>query len=137
EKGLFPEMMAQLDQMVYTFTQEFNKVHSDGWSLSEISEGEKANGGLGIDFFTYARGTTEITEGSIKGAAQRLKVHDDIMRNLDHIAASGAATADGRATLGFSGDGSNALALANVKDASLSFGGAATTNVQSFYQGMI
>lgn len=36
----------------------------------------------------------------------------------------------------FIGNGSNALALANVKDAIISFGGN-LTNVQSFYQGMI
>ncbi|MBU9721729.1 MULTISPECIES: flagellar hook-associated protein FlgK [Bacillaceae] len=137
EKGLYPEMMAQLDQMVFTFVEAFNKVHSEGWSLSEITDGEKAHDGLGFDFFTYARGTTEITEDSIKGAAQRLKVHDDIIRNLDNIAASGAADGDTPAEIGFSGDGSNALALANVKDASISFGGSATTNVQAFYQGII
>ncbi|WP_026702099.1 flagellar hook-associated protein FlgK [Salibacterium aidingense] len=37
----------------------------------------------------------------------------------------------------FAGDGSNALALANVKDEDLDFGGDSTTNVQSYYQGII
>ncbi|SDH64140.1 flagellar hook-associated protein FlgK [Alteribacillus bidgolensis] len=37
----------------------------------------------------------------------------------------------------FAGDGSNALNLANVKDANLDFDGESTTNVQSYYQGVI
>ncbi|MDQ0254528.1 flagellar hook-associated protein 1 FlgK [Evansella vedderi] len=139
EKGLFPEMMADLDLMVYTFVEEFNKVHSSGWSLSEIQNGEKANDGAGFDFFSYitAQGQNPIDENNIKGAAGRLQVNAAIRHNLDNIAAS-AAAGPGHTPReeGFSGDGSNALALANVKDAALNFGGT-TTNVQSFYQGVI
>lgn len=42
----------------------------------------------------------------------------------------------GEPVTGYSGDGSNALALANVKDARLNYGGS-TTSVHSFYQALI
>ncbi|WP_096437073.1 flagellar hook-associated protein FlgK [Alteribacter populi] len=130
EAGLFPEMMQALDQMVHTFISGeggFNETHSNGWSLYEIENGEHE----GFDFFDFASGDDPITEDNIKGAAQRLKVSDDILGDLDKIAA--ASEVDGEA---FSGDGSNALNLANVKDADLDFNGT-TTNVQSYYQGVI
>jgi len=124
EQGLFPEMMANLDQMASTFAEEFNNVHSSGWSLTEINNGEQANDGAGYNFFSYAEGN--------EGSAKHLKVSDDIIRSLNNIAAS--SSVDGEA---FAGDGSNALALSNVKDARLDFGEDSTTNVQSFYQGVV
>ncbi|UCZ52695.1 flagellar hook-associated protein FlgK [Bacillus shivajii] len=128
EKGLYPDMLHELDQMVATFAEEFNDVHSNGWSLSEIEDGEKANNEEGYNFFAFADEFDQ--DNGIKGAAKFLKL-DDAMNDLDNIAA--ATEVDGEA---FSGDGSNALNLANVKDAQLDFGGT-TTNVQSFYQGVI
>ncbi|SDZ33377.1 flagellar hook-associated protein 1 FlgK [Evansella caseinilytica] len=131
EKGELPEMLAQLDLMVYTFVEAFNEVHRSGWSLSEINAGEKANGGAGYDFFTYEDGTP-ITADNMKGAAQRLTVNPEIISNLDNIA---AATSKDGATA-FSGDGSNALALANVKSASLQFGNK-TTTLESYFQSVV
>lgn len=127
-KGLFPEMLNNLDQMVYTFVQEFNAVHGAGWNLNEIANGEKSD--PPINFFEY--NGDPLTAANFKGASSNLKLSDAIISELDNIAASAA----GLQPIGFSGDGSNALALANVKDALLSFGGT-TTNVQSFYQGVI
>lgn len=225
EKGDYPEMIHQLDVMVYTFVQEFNKVHRAGWSLNDIKNGSRA----GLDFFKI-----DIDENDAPvGAASNLRVADEIMNELDNIAASASGTEtysvmkdnnsnketgpsvrgiysgqtgqlrlsfdgtnvwtvqvyelddDGNATTtvidgttktynisdlndgiiqyegldinvstftsngtwtlnvengvrqeGYSGDGSNALALANVKDAILNFGGS-TTNVHSYYQGII
>lgn len=210
EKGLYPEMLRNLDQMVYTFVQEFNAVHRAGWNLNEIANGVKDN--LPIDFFDY--GGLNPSNGNFQGAASSLRVSDKIMSQLDNIAASakgessfsvemglngpllsgiytgstnsalearyvdnttgwqystdgttwnsfstntitvsgvtidvtGLTPVDGAnwshtlfagsRAIGFSGDGSNALALANVKDANLNFAGS-TTNVQSFYQGVI
>ncbi|QOY37015.1 flagellar hook-associated protein FlgK [Anaerobacillus isosaccharinicus] len=215
EKGLYPEMLRNLDQMVHTFVQEFNAVHRAGWNLNEIATGKKTD--PPVDFFDF--GSFVPGAGNFQGAASSLRVSDKIMSHLDNIAASakgdssinvrmeengpllsGIYTGTGNVTLavryvmedeigqwqystdtsdddnwtsftantitisgitidvngltpedgdnwsrdlfvgsraiGFSGDGSNALALANVKDANLSFGGT-TTNVQSFYQGVI
>ncbi len=127
EKGLYPEMLRNLDQMVFTFVQEFNKIHNEGWNLNEIANGEKSNSP--IDFFDY--GSFAITAANFQGAASRVSVSEPIRTQLDNIAAS--RENGGQA---FSGDGSNALALANVKDSLLDFGGT-TTNVQSYYQGVI
>lgn len=132
-EGLYPEMMANLDQMVATFANEFNDMHSKGISLSEIN-GDIADDFEGFDFFSYSN--DEITGGNIQGAAKHLKVHDDILDSLDNIAAAENISEDG-GRLGFAGDGANALSLANVKDEDLDFGGDTTTNVQSFYQGVI
>ncbi|RNA67568.1 flagellar hook-associated protein FlgK [Alteribacter keqinensis] len=125
EFGLIPEMMQSIDQMVYAFTSAFNDVHESGMSLYEMANGEES-----IAFFDFAGGLN-ISAGNVKGAALGLKVTDDILGDLDKIAA--ATVTGGEA---FSGDGSNALALANVKDNPLNFGDS-TTNVQSFYQGVI
>ncbi|MCT8140146.1 flagellar hook-associated protein FlgK [Anaerobacillus sp. CMMVII] len=122
EQGVYPKMLQELDQMAYTFVQEFNRVHNEGWTLNDVKNGNK---GASVDFFTYK--DFQPTSNNIKGAALKLMVSDDIIRELDNIAASLG---------GFSGDGANALALANVKDALLDFGGT-TTTVQSFYQGVI
>ncbi|RXJ02286.1 flagellar hook-associated protein FlgK [Anaerobacillus alkaliphilus] len=123
EKGIYPKMLRDLDQMVYTFVQEFNRVHGEGWNLNDVQNGEKGNP---INFFSFDG--INPTVDQVKGAAFHLRVSDDIMLGgLNNIAAS---------LRGFSGDGANALALATVKDSFLDFGGT-TTTVQSFYQGVI
>ncbi|WP_416147312.1 flagellar hook-associated protein FlgK [Salipaludibacillus sp. HK11] len=209
-EGLYPDMMANLDVMASTFADEFNRIHSSGWSLSEIESGEK----VGFDFFDYS---------GEDSTAQNLRISDEIKSSRNNIAASGSAdnifvrmsgdgdevdgpmvsgifegdgydeisvrydnvseqweySTDGGTTyiefddttttsidgltinvLGvteddtvwsladlengerppgdaYAGDGSNALALANVKDTNLNFGEDSTTNIQSFYQGVI
>lgn len=124
EKGVYPDMINKLDIMVYTFVQEFNRVHRQGWSLNDIKNGERA----GHNFFEFDADLSNPP----KGAASSIRVSDAILAELDNIAA--ASTVGGSEA--FSGDGSNALALANVKDTLLNFGGS-TTNVHSFYQGVI
>ncbi|OIJ22364.1 flagellar hook-associated protein FlgK [Anaerobacillus alkalidiazotrophicus] len=130
EQGVYPKMLRDLDTMVVTFVEEFNRVHHEGWNLNDVKDGAK---GDPIDFFTFAGFTP--TAGNPKGAATSLRVSDEIVNELDNIAAS-IPTSIADSNRGFAGDGSNALALANVKDAMLNFGGT-TTTVQSFYQGVI
>jgi flagellar hook-associated protein 1 len=125
QKGSYPEMLRNLDQMVFTFVQQFNAVHSAGWNLTDISSGVHSP----VDFFDF--GSLVPSNGNFQGAASSLRVSDKIMSHLDNIAASKGINGEA-----FSGDGSNALLLANVKDANLDFGGT-TTNVMSFYQGVI
>ncbi|UTR11783.1 flagellar hook-associated protein FlgK [Evansella sp. LMS18] len=135
EKGLYPDMMKELDLMAATFAAEFNAVHSTGWSMSEIEEGTKS----GYNFFAFAEVTGQPSinpdTGNIAGAAKRLMLHSD-MEDLNNIAASGAARNGVEREEAFSGDGSNALALAGVKDATLNFG-STRTNIQTYYQGVI
>ncbi|MEB1806672.1 MAG: flagellar hook-associated protein FlgK [Bacillaceae bacterium] len=215
ELGVYPDMLHQLDTMVFTFAQELNAVHRQGWSLNDMKNGSKVEA---LDFFTY-KGAPDTwpTSDNVKGAASKLQLSAKIQAELDNIAASGASnvrslqagnaayngpmpTASGlfngnnpkqvtveynstdnkwfysvngapqqevmnghvfedgvviniprnqptgdmnwSINLGdmnqrsFSGDGSNAQALANVKDRALNYGGS-TTNVQSFYQAII
>ena len=236
-KGLYNEMLADLDEMAYTFAKQFNLVHQAGWSLNEINAQTKSN----IDFFaglsSVKNAAATITVDSkilddvsnIAAAAEGNVVSGSFTRNvvdaatvgnpvfsgvydqtftpafsvgaknfrmdltydetgntwsytvtsldangaaLDNPAISGNIPSSGKITLygieidaklavpkddnsgqqtwtytfstegvkskdeAFAGNGSNALALANVKDAMLNYGGS-LTNVHTFYQGMI
>lgn len=129
-KGLYPDMLSNLDEMAFRFAEKFNEVHRSGWSITEINSGVNDN----IDFFTYnnaALTTPPITD--ITGAAKYLRVSDPILASTNNIAAAQANSDSG---LAFVGNGSNALALANVKDEELTYGTSSTT-VTSFYQSVI
>ncbi|ADC49193.1 flagellar hook-associated protein FlgK [Alkalihalophilus pseudofirmus OF4] len=129
EKGVYPEMLHDLDQMVATFVEEFNKVHRAGWNLEDIEAGEK---GPSLNFFTYSGTGASPTSDQPAGAASRLQLSADIMTSSNKIAAAKPGV-DGVA---FVGSGANALELANVKDKTLNYGGT-NTSVQSFYQSVI
>ncbi|MEC1770239.1 flagellar hook-associated protein FlgK [Schinkia azotoformans] len=118
KKGLFNEMLADLDTMVYTFATEFNRVHKAGWSLNEISNNANDDD---FDFFDLG-GLTDAT-----GAASKIKVAKAIIDSVDNIAAAEEASI---------GNGSNALKLANVKDTILTYGDS-DTSAATFFQGMI
>jgi flagellar hook-associated protein 1 len=120
-KGIYPEMLTNLDEMAYQFATEFNKVHSQGWSLDDIRNGGTTNSNY--NFFDF---NGSISAANHKDAAKNLKLHDH-MKELDHIAA---------ATNPFGGDGSNALLLADVKNSALDFPGS-NSSLQSFYEGAI
>lgn len=124
-KGAYPTMLADLDIMASSFATLFNEVHSTGYTLKSsknpISE-------LGGEFFkSSGTGTDPITASNIKVSSA--------IDDLDKIAVS---------TLqGESGNGQNALNLADVKNtnyASLAdptkYGITAGT-LQSFYESLI
>lgn len=129
-KGYYPDMLADLDKMAYSFATMFNEQHQKGYGL---------NGSTGKNFFdmTLSGPPTE------KGAAATIKVHKDIMDNLSNIAASSNS--------GESGNGSNALYLSMIKDVQITNGSAALPSdsgttvsvpitsgtVQTFYEGLI
>lgn len=119
-KGLYNKMLADLDEMAITFAEEFNKVHREGWSLHEIRTNTYDPNGY--DFFDFGN----------PPSASNISVHQKILEDVSYIAAASNPTS-GTAN---AGDGSNALNLANVKDAILNYGGS-QTNVHTFYQGMI
>ncbi|WP_257350265.1 flagellar hook-associated protein FlgK [Pseudalkalibacillus decolorationis] len=122
DTGVYTEMLADLDEMAYQFATAFNDVHDNGFDL---------NGEQGGAFFAFAEREdgSAVGEGSFSGAASLLQLDANITGEdgLDRIAAS---------LDGFSGDGSNALALADVKDLTLDFTTGDAT-VQSFYEGVI
>lgn len=78
--GDYPDMLASLDLMAFRFAQSFNAVHQSGWSITEINNGEKG----GFDFFGFEGGALNSPEG----AAGKIKVSDDILKELNNIAAS-------------------------------------------------
>ena len=79
-KGTYNDMLADLDQMVYTFATHFNLVHSAGWSLNEIRDGENK----ALDFFTLP----DATDNNFKGIAGKIKVSDEIIKDVQNIAAA-------------------------------------------------
>jgi flagellar hook-associated protein 1 len=127
-KGYYPDMLANLDKMAYSFATMFNTQHQKGYGL---------NNSTGLDFFsmTLSGPPTE------KGAAATIKVHDNIMNDLSNIAASSKS--------GESGNGNNALNLTMIKDIQIMSGTATIPSgdsvsvpitggtVQTFYEGLI
>ncbi|WP_066175603.1 flagellar hook-associated protein FlgK [Bacillus marinisedimentorum] len=115
-KGSYPEMMDNLDKMAFDFMKRFNEVHENGHTIENPSA-------TGVKFFD------QLTDG--KDAAKLISVSEDIMKDLNKIAAS---TVSGQA-----GNGENALALAGVQNEN--FSTIASSNVKgtlrSFYQGVI
>lgn len=120
-KGVYNSMFADLDEMVYTFATAFNEVHRSGFSLNEIQDGVARD----IDFFRFT--DSNITADNPRGAATSIALSQEVMEDVENIAA---------ATEPSTGNGTNALNLAKVKDSILDYGGN-KTNVQSFYQGII
>ncbi|MEH7225050.1 flagellar hook-associated protein FlgK [Bacillus sp. JJ1566] len=124
-KGLYPQMLDDLDKMAYTFIKEFNAQHQQGWSLDRNGTNSSQTG---INFFE------PVTD--YKGAAKAIAVNQQILNNNDLIAASSEANV--------SGNGMNAINLAGVKQASLSASPSAGSNgfvsegtIETFYQGLI
>jgi flagellar hook-associated protein 1 len=127
-KGYYPDMLANLDKMAYSFATMFNTQHQKGYGL---------NNSTGLDFFsmTLSGPPTE------KGAAATIKIHDNIMNDLSNIAASSKS--------GESGNGNNALNLTMIKDIQIMSGTATIPSgdsvsvpitggtVQTFYEGLI
>lgn len=98
-----------------TWTYTFTAVDSDGTTYTATaSTTDKNPSFFGIDFNTSHVSPKGTDEWTFTFKAEGVKSSDEA----------------------FIGNGSNALALADVKDAILNFGGN-LTNVQSFYQGMI
>ncbi|MDZ5471952.1 flagellar hook-associated protein FlgK [Bacillus sp. 31A1R] len=81
-KGLYNQMLADLDQMAFTFASHFNQVHQSGWSLNEIRNGSKS----GMDFFSFNGGVP--TEANPKGAAAIIKISQSILDDPQNIAAA-------------------------------------------------
>ncbi|PLT31067.1 flagellar hook-associated protein FlgK [Peribacillus deserti] len=117
KKGLYTEMLDKLDQMAFTFATEFNKQHMLGYDVNGIKNTPPTTT---VNAF-FSIGTTAA------GAASLIAVDSSILASLDNIAA---------ASKGNLGDGGNALALASVKNNTLSVGGQ-TSTIQSYYEGAI
>ncbi|GAF67103.1 flagellar hook-associatied protein FlgK [Bacillus sp. TS-2] len=155
-EGIYPEMLASLDEMVTQFATRLNEIHQLGFTLPDVN-GDVEQGGLFFEF-------------DPSNPAATLKVSNEIIENLDKIAAAGVnkdalvnkeeyerlyneALETGNfdelieflgddnqfivgAPKAFPGDAKNAGLLADVKKMMLNFTGKSAT-VESFYQSLI
>jgi flagellar hook-associated protein 1 len=132
--GTYNDMLGELDRLAFTFANEFNKVHEDGFSPNEISNKTSEK----IDFFSDS-GNVTISQ---PGFASRIQISKDIKDSLDNI-----ATAEGgidpltnlprdpaNATLG---DATNVSALANVINEKLNYKTNEKSDFRNYYQNVI
>ncbi|WP_106496666.1 flagellar hook-associated protein FlgK [Lentibacillus sp. Marseille-P4043] len=112
-KGEYTDMLSDLDKMAEQFASAFNAQHKNGYDLNGNTGGDVES------FFEDYSGT---------GAAGSITVNQDILDNPDLIAA-GAED--------FSGDGDNALALADIFDDAEAVDLGDNTSVNSFYESLI
>lgn len=115
-KGLYPEMLAELNKMALAFAEEFNRVHESGTDL----EGNK-----GQPFFVV-KGTTDATNLT----AANMYVNEAIVQKPELLAASDSAVGAAE-----EGNGNNAKKLAGMQFTGLASLGGAT--IQTYFQGII
>ncbi|MCA9672437.1 MAG: flagellar hook-associated protein FlgK [Myxococcales bacterium] len=102
--GDIPDTLADLDQLVFDVAQAINTQHRAGFGLDGVS---------GRDLFA--------TSATASGAAAALSVASGI--GTDELAASATAG-------GVPGDGSNAMALANLASANVAAGGTRSASAE-------
>lgn len=125
-KGIYNDMLTELDNLAYTFATQFNAVHEAGMSPNEISAGTNQD----ISFFADA----ESADGSITsrdGFASRITISDAITDSLDNIA-NASPTA---ATLG---DATVASALAEIINNKYDYGNnSEQATFRNYFEGVI
>lgn len=123
---VFPQYQGKLDELVYNLVEKVNEKHQEGFGL----DGEN-----GRDFFQIK---IEVDENDFDRAALHFYVDDDILENLNYIAAAYEADADpldpdfeppGR------GNGINALRMARLREELVMEDGNATFH--DYFRGMI
>ncbi|WP_252502381.1 flagellar hook-associated protein FlgK [Sporosarcina sp. Marseille-Q4943] len=113
-KGLYPDMIAELNKMAAAFANEMNKVHTSGTDL---------RGNLGTNFF----------DGKVPGdpfTAGNIVVNDQLKKDPNLVAASDSSAGSAEV-----GNGKNAKALADVQFSGLTALGGST--IQTYYSGVI
>ncbi|SFB25315.1 MULTISPECIES: flagellar hook-associated protein FlgK [unclassified Bacillus (in: firmicutes)] len=124
-KGIYSNMLAELDTLAFTFAEKFNEVHADGMSLNDMKKTPPTKSGN--PFFADEAGAM-----TKEGFAGRMEIAQAILTSVDNI-----ATANGddpaNATLG---DASNALKLAEVINEQLPYG-TTNSNFRNYYEGVI
>ncbi|MDC3416126.1 flagellar hook-associated protein FlgK [Aquibacillus salsiterrae] len=118
-KGVFNDMLSDLDKLAYEFVEAFNLQHSKGADLAGNTGVDSNQASTVNDFFNQLSGES--------GAAGRISVNEAIINDSDLIAAS---------SNGDSGDGLNAKNLAGVMRESLT-GLGNNTSIKSYYASMV
>lgn len=114
EKGLYPDMLAELDKMAAAFATAFNTVHKGGADLE---------GNTDVVFFVNKDDDSEMNI-----TAATLSVNKEIVAEPKKVAASDALTG------AEVGNGKNAKKLADVQFATI---GGLDTTIQTYYSGVI
>jgi flagellar hook-associated protein 1 len=117
-KSIIPTMNDNINNLAMTFVKAVNSIHENGLNLDNINGVPNAK--EKVPFFTG-------------NSAQDLKVNPEIMKSLNLIAAANEETPGQSST----GNGKNALDIANIKmDGSLQFLGS-TSTMDEFYRNII
>lgn len=106
-RGLVPEMIDKLNKLAEAIVTETNAVHRQGFSLTNQTGTPD-----GTNFFDEPADPTTVANW-----AEYMKVCDAILSNPENIAAATERTWSAAGEPTNFGDGSNALALANLKNA--------------------
>jgi flagellar hook-associated protein 1 len=136
-KGTFPDMLAELDNLAFTFAREFNAIHSAGMSPNEINHvdenGDPVPTNLDIPFFKD-REFGELSNTNRAGYASRIDLSDEIYSSLDNI-----ANADGTdPAAATTGDSSVLLELADVINQDFDYGeNSQKANFRNYYEVLI
>ncbi|WNF22617.1 flagellar hook-associated protein FlgK [Mesobacillus jeotgali] len=126
--GIYPDVMKSLDDLAYTFANEFNAQHSLGVSPNEIDNNPPED----RNFFAEAGEEIGMDRN---GFAGRITLAKSIEVSLDNI-----ATASGPASIATKGDSSNVLALANIFNQDFDYQNGAKpelANFHNYYEGVI
>lgn len=129
-KGLYSDMLSELDNLAYTFATEFNKIHSDGMSPNEIKNKQNSK----INFFADTD-TTTISDRT--GFSGRIGISQDIYNSLDNIATADGTNPESAAL----GDSTIALKLADVINQNYDYRGDTSnpqsSNFKNYFEGVI
>lgn len=129
--GVYPDMLAELDNMAYMFAYRFNLQHIDGTTPNKMNattdEGKLA---LTPDFFSDTVNGKIIKDANKKGMASRLQVSEEIMASLDNI----ATASKNNPTLG---DATNIKALADIINQPYNYGNDTQSNFRNYYEVLV
>ena len=115
--------MKQLDALAKEFAEQVNEQHKAGYGL---------DGSSGIDFFV----TTEREDGDASFSASNIFVNDELLQEEGGLALIAAATQDADGKV-IPGDGSNALAMAQLRNKLVFAGDGAGATLEQFYEGIL
>ncbi|MCM3360946.1 flagellar hook-associated protein FlgK [Niallia sp. Sow4_A1] len=121
--GIYNDMLTELDNLAYTFATEFNKVHEEGLSPNEITDGDQA-----ISFFADSESGSI---GEREGFASRITISQDIKNSLDNIVNADPSNP----TLG---DATYVSKLADIFNNNYDYGNnSEQSNFRNYFEGVI
>lgn len=124
--GVYPDMLAELDNMAYMFAYQFNLQHETGVTPNQINGSN--NDDAPAFFSDTENGTVDLANK--KGMASRLQVSDEIMASLDNIA---TASKD-NPTLG---DATNIKELADIINKPFKYGNDTESSFRNYYEVLV